>query len=163
MATRRSVRAILIDDSGRLVLVRRVRPGGSPYWVTPGGGIEPSDDSPVSALRRELREELGAEADILSELLVDRTDDGAGVAIQHFYLTRLISLDAGQRTGAEFQDPARGCYAVERVDLHGNALDTLDLRPPVLKRFVLSNAGALLKSIGRCATCPNGEASRDKT
>lgn len=85
MATRRSVRAILIDDAERLVLLKRVRPGGSPYWVTPGGGIEPSDDSLVSTLRRELREELGADGAILSQVLVDRTDSGSGVVTEHFY------------------------------------------------------------------------------
>ena len=117
-----------------------------------------------SALRRELREELGAEADILSEVLVVRSDDGAGVAIQHVYLTRLMSLDEGQRTGAEFREQTRGSYAVERVYLRGNALATLDLRPPSLKRFVLLNATALLAGTAKVSpTCPNGEASRDKT
>jgi len=37
---RRSARAILIDDDGHLVLIRRTRPGRAPYWTTAGGGVE---------------------------------------------------------------------------------------------------------------------------
>lgn len=38
---RRSVRAVLIDDEVRLLMIKRTRPGVAPYWTTPGGGIEP--------------------------------------------------------------------------------------------------------------------------
>jgi 8-oxo-dGTP pyrophosphatase MutT (NUDIX family) len=58
---RRSARAILIDDAGKLVLIRRSRPGRAPYWTTAGGGVEESDASVEAAMRRELFEELGAE------------------------------------------------------------------------------------------------------
>jgi hypothetical protein len=36
---RRSARAILIDDAGRLVLIKRSKPGREPYWTTAGGGV----------------------------------------------------------------------------------------------------------------------------
>ena len=41
---------------GRLVLIRRTRPGQAPYWTTAGGGVEDSDESAEAALHRELRE-----------------------------------------------------------------------------------------------------------
>lgn len=59
---RQAARAILIDDEGGLVLIRRRKPGQAPYWTTPGGGVEVSDASVEAALHRELAEELGAEA-----------------------------------------------------------------------------------------------------
>jgi 8-oxo-dGTP pyrophosphatase MutT (NUDIX family) len=59
---RRAARAILIDDQGRLVLIRRTKPGQAPYWTAPGGGVEDADGSVEAALHRELAEELGAEA-----------------------------------------------------------------------------------------------------
>jgi ADP-ribose pyrophosphatase YjhB (NUDIX family) len=52
----------LIDDDGRLLLIKRTKPGQAPYWTTPGGGVEDTDESVEAALQRELAEELGVEA-----------------------------------------------------------------------------------------------------
>jgi ADP-ribose pyrophosphatase YjhB (NUDIX family) len=59
---RQAARAILIDDHGRLVLIKRTKSGQAPYWTAPGGGVDPSDESVDAALHRELAEELGAAA-----------------------------------------------------------------------------------------------------
>ena len=59
---RRSARAIVIDDDGRLVLIKRSKPGREPYWTTAGGGVEDGDASIEAAMHRELFEELGARA-----------------------------------------------------------------------------------------------------
>ncbi|HZC28976.1 MAG TPA: uracil-DNA glycosylase family protein, partial [Gaiellaceae bacterium] len=37
---RRAVRALLLDSGGRTLLLRWPRPGGPPWWITPGGGVE---------------------------------------------------------------------------------------------------------------------------
>jgi double-stranded uracil-DNA glycosylase len=55
---RRAVRAILLDSLGRTLLIRWPRPGGPPFWIAPGGGVEPGESDDV-ALHRELAEELG--------------------------------------------------------------------------------------------------------
>jgi double-stranded uracil-DNA glycosylase len=55
---RAAVRALVLDAGGRTLLVRWPRPGGSPFWIAPGGGVEPGE-SDDEALRRELQEELG--------------------------------------------------------------------------------------------------------
>lgn len=52
----------MIDDDGRLLLIKRTKPGQAPYWTTPGGGVEDTDESVEAALQRELAEELGVEA-----------------------------------------------------------------------------------------------------
>jgi TDG/mug DNA glycosylase family protein len=57
---RRAVRALVLDSEGRTLLLRWPRPGGSPFWIAPGGGVEPGE-SDEEALRRELREELALE------------------------------------------------------------------------------------------------------
>jgi 8-oxo-dGTP pyrophosphatase MutT (NUDIX family) len=49
---RRSARAIAIDDEGRLVLIKRSKPGQEPYWTTAGGGVEDSDASIEAAMHR---------------------------------------------------------------------------------------------------------------
>jgi len=49
----------VIVRGGRLLLGRRARPPYAGMWDTPGGFIE-AGEAPERALRRELREELGA-------------------------------------------------------------------------------------------------------
>ncbi|MES1770940.1 NUDIX domain-containing protein [Escherichia coli] len=49
--------AVIMDDKGRLLLVRK---RGTAYFMQPGGKIEPGEDA-HSALIRELREELNLE------------------------------------------------------------------------------------------------------
>ncbi len=63
------VTAAVIEVDGRVLIARRPpgrRRGG--LWEFPGGKLEPGEE-PRDALRRELREELGVDAEI-GELLV---------------------------------------------------------------------------------------------
>jgi 8-oxo-dGTP diphosphatase len=54
---REAVRAIVVDDAQRLLLVRFEFPDRE-VWAAPGGGIE-RGESHEAAVRRELREEVG--------------------------------------------------------------------------------------------------------
>lgn len=141
---RRSVRALLIDETGRLLLIRRIKPGQAPYWTTPGGGVEPGDESFIAALMRELMEELGAKARDFEQVFLHSSDHRDGVAVQHFFVCRLTSLDESLRTGAEFDDAARGGYGLDRVLLQ--EVGGVDLKPVELRDFVVRNPEALLSS-----------------
>jgi ADP-ribose pyrophosphatase YjhB (NUDIX family) len=145
---RRAARAILIDDRGRLVLIKRTKPGQAPYWTAPGGGVEDTDASVEAALYRELAEELGAKATDASQVFLFSSPSDAGVAVQHFFVARLASLDELVRSGPEFGDPSRGGYELDRVDLRGEELGSIDLKPTALKEFVLANREALLVEAG---------------
>src|ERR1700684_1525511 len=145
---RRSARAILIDDDGYLVLIRRTRPERAPYWTTAGGGVEVGDASIAAAMHRELAEELGAKAIGASQVFLDSWSTEAGLYVQHFFVTRLTSMDLSTRNGPEFNDPSRGAYDPERFDLRGEGLRAIDLQPAALKEFLLANRQAVLAEAG---------------
>ncbi len=89
-------RAIVYDDEGWLYFVRARRDDGFGHATlieTSGGGVEPGED-PVTAIRRELREELGAETEVVRKIgvvsdyynLIHRHN------LNHYYLCRALSF-----------------------------------------------------------------------
>jgi 8-oxo-dGTP pyrophosphatase MutT (NUDIX family) len=61
---RPAARALVVDPHARVLLVRYVNPDtGGHFWTTPGGGIKPGE-ALEDAVRRELREETGLEAEL---------------------------------------------------------------------------------------------------
>ncbi len=67
---REAVRALLVDDRGRVLTMRWERPGNT-WWITPGGGVE-NGESDEQALRRELLEEVGLREFELGPLVFER-------------------------------------------------------------------------------------------
>lgn len=124
------------SPDGDLLTIRRVRPGQDPYWVLPGGGVEDGEDL-ETALARELREEIAANADVHS--LLHTLDQGADR--QYFYLARVHawSAKASDRSGPEFTDPARGEYHLQLLPLTAEAVGAINLKPDALARFLLSH------------------------
>ena len=58
-----------MERAGALLLVRHEKPYRAPYWVLPGGRLEPGETIPQCA-ERELREETGLEGRFASILYV---------------------------------------------------------------------------------------------
>jgi hypothetical protein len=56
-------------------------------------------------------------------------------------------MDRSARSGPEISDPSRGHYGLDRVDLNGPGLASIDLKPAGLKEFILANREALLAEI----------------
>lgn len=136
-----SVRAILFDQRGNLLLVKRTRPDVPVYWVAPGGGVEEDDDSLQSALRRELREELGAEVKI--EHLTLKLEDEHGVK-SLFYVCRLREMNLTNRGGPEFSNPENGQYEPEWIPFQTEHLESLNIVPEAFKDFLFEHAGTRL-------------------
>ncbi|MFF5127479.1 NUDIX domain-containing protein [Streptomyces syringium] len=160
---KRTARAILLDgDIGtitsrsdlQMILIKRTKPGEDPYWITPGGGVEPEDATVVAALHREVDEELGAKVfdvvpafvDTVSHSLLPHGLDGMGgtpiaahgVKVQHFFVCRLASMDLSRRHGPEVDEPC-GTYEVVRVPFTREGVTSVDMVPPSLRAYLEAN------------------------
>ena len=129
------VRGILITPKGGLLTIKRVRPGVKPYWVLPGGGVEPGDASLEGALAREIREELAGDAVVHSLVHIEHQGDER----QYFYLARIAHWDTDRRTGPEFTDPARGEYIVEPIPLTTEDLARITLVPASIAKLIATH------------------------
>ena len=95
MRLREAARAVVLDPSGRVLLVRfDVRPRA--LWACPGGGLEPSE-SHEEAVRRELLEEVGLQLESLGPCIWTRTHviplgdfDGQ---VERYFLARADPFD----------------------------------------------------------------------
>ena len=68
---REAVRAVLLDPTDRVLLVRFEFPNTGRRWALPGGGLEPGENH-HDALRRELSEEVGLDRVVIGPHLWNR-------------------------------------------------------------------------------------------
>ena len=139
---KRTARAVLLDGDD-LILIKRTKPGVDPYWVTPGGGVEPEDATVVDALHREVHEELGAKVTDVVPAFVDTvehtTGAGAcGVKVQHFFVCRLESMDPSLRHGPEVDEPC-GKYEIVRIPFTRVGLASVEVVPLSLRHYLDGN------------------------
>ena len=90
-ATRIRVVAAVVWREGRLLFTQR--PPGGPIglqWEFPGGKIEPGE-TPEHALRREIAEELGVEAEPLEVLAREQHDYAHGTRVELVFIRCILS------------------------------------------------------------------------
>jgi double-stranded uracil-DNA glycosylase len=100
---RESVRAAVVDERGRALLLRYGDEYGD-WWVTPGGGREPGEDD-EQTLRRELEEEIGLVELALGPLLWELDgwtldEPGFGGFLSRVYLVRVDRFEPPHLTEA---------------------------------------------------------------
>lgn len=139
----RRVRAILLNERGTLLFIKRIKPTADPYWVAPGGGVEETDESLYQTLSRELMEELGATADVVSRAFVLEHEKAGKNLEEHFFICRLNSFDLSLRHGPEFQDPSRGLFLPDFVALEPQAINALNIKTEELRGWLLDNLETL--------------------
>ena len=109
-------RAVVYDEEGFLYFVRAYRDdefGKAELIETSGGGIEEGED-PETAIHRELKEELGAEVDVVCRIgtvsdyyhLIHRHN------INHYFLCKVISFGETNMTEDE-----KKCFRLSRLKL----------------------------------------------
>ena len=105
---RQIVRAIVIDDDRNFYFVRANRDddfGAATLIETSGGGVEEGEDLP-EAIKRELKEELGIESEIICKIGV--VSDYYNLIHRHninnYYLCRAVSFGDKHLTPEEIKD-----------------------------------------------------------
>lgn len=104
---RQIARAIVFDDDGYYYFVRAIRDddfGKATLIETAGGGVEPEEELP-DAIRRELKEELGIEVDIICKIGV--VSDFYNLIHRHninnYYLCKISSFGEKNLTKDEIE------------------------------------------------------------
>ena len=132
MEPRIRVSAIL-KWQGRVLLCRQEKPGKE-YWLLPGGGVD-GGETIIEALRRELREELGVEADVQFEGPVAIVDSIApkGLGTRKHVVHVIFAADLSHRS---LEDVETRDAAVKGARLFSeDELEDVVLHPPI-KRFL---------------------------
>ena len=119
----------------RVLLCRQEKPGKE-YWLLPGGGVD-AGESLIEALRRELREELGIEADVQFEgpvAIVDSISPKSSSLLYRKHVVHIIfSADLSHRS---LEDVETHDAAVKGARLFSNdELHDVVVHPPI-KRFL---------------------------
>ncbi|MFD0484929.1 NUDIX domain-containing protein [Kineococcus sp. GCM10028916] len=83
MGHARTTRVLLVDDDGRVLLLRTAQPGGGHVWTTPGGDVG-ADEGPAAAAVRHLREQ----ASVVDVEVVPLPGDLPGGAQEHVFAAR---------------------------------------------------------------------------
>jgi 8-oxo-dGTP pyrophosphatase MutT (NUDIX family) len=136
---RAGVRALVVDRDGRTVLLRY----GNEYatwWITPGGGKDPGE-SDETALRRELREELGLREFEIGPLLWTREqwfrdEPGHCGQRENVYLVRVDAFEPAP----ELDLAAEGCHEVRW--LTADEVAELPTRPEDLAERLRNASGS---------------------
>lgn len=123
------VAAVMIDDEGRLVLVRHRR-GDHVYHLLPGGGVE-SRETLEEALQREALEETGLFIEVGQPLFINDTIDPDAGGRHIVNITFRAAVTGGTITDSPVDDRIEAVELVEPADVVG-----MDLRPPLARELL---------------------------
>ena len=132
--------AVVVERGGAILLVRHQKPERDPYWVLPGGRLEPGETIPECA-RRELAEETGLTASFSGVLYVGEflregrhtIDVVARMALEG---DANAVLGSDPEVASDAQPTLAEVRWVSVDDLRG-----LELLPHSVKRRILQDAG----------------------
>ena len=98
-----TVAAAIIQQNQKTLLTRR-KPDAhlANLWEFPGGKVEPGE-SLATALRRELREELGIDVEVLEEFFATTHHYPTRSVDLHFFLCRIVDGEPRALDVAEFR------------------------------------------------------------
>jgi 8-oxo-dGTP pyrophosphatase MutT (NUDIX family) len=142
---RDAVRILMLDPADRVLLFRFVPDdGGRPFWVTPGGGVEPGETL-LDAAAREIREETGLRDVLLGPEIWRREHRFIWRGTAHYQRERffLARVDAFRLP----EDELREAHARDFID--GHRWWTLEEMDGTRDRLAPRQLAALVASILR--------------
>ncbi len=89
---------VIIEDD-KVLLNREQKESGVTPWLFPGGKVEDLDSSLEDACKREVKEEMGIEVNIirpLETLLIKRPDGNGHAVLVHYLATRRGEITKGE-------------------------------------------------------------------
>jgi 8-oxo-dGTP pyrophosphatase MutT (NUDIX family) len=112
---REAARAVVTDEDGRVALLHVVK---YDYYKLPGGGID-AGESVTAALKRELLEEIGCEAEITGEIgqIIEYRDRGDFRQTSYAFTARMVGeQQAPEFTAKELNDEFEMMWAADLED-----------------------------------------------
>lgn len=107
------VSAIVFDEQGRVLLIKRGKPPAQDFWHVPGGKLE-AGESLVEGVKREVKEETGLDVEIGPIMaVVERRQEGFHYVIIDF----LAYLQTSGQTALRPADDAAACAWVADNEL----------------------------------------------
>lgn len=129
--------AAVVEREGSLLLARHRKPDRPPYWVLPGGRLEPGESIPECGAR-EVREETGLDAAFSGVLYVSEFMHGGRHTVD---VTVLMTAEGEARLGSDPEiAPGTEPTLSELRWVELEELDELNLLPARLKERLLRDA-----------------------
>jgi 8-oxo-dGTP diphosphatase len=111
---------VLIEQEGRILLVRHRKPGCYDFWVAPGGGAEGNEDL-RNAARREVREECGLDVEPLAIAYIEELLMGDCRECKVWFTGRLLGGQL-QTSSAAAAEHITDAAFLSRVELAGKTV-----------------------------------------
>lgn len=87
----------VIIEEGKVLLNKEKKESGITPWLFPGGTVESFDISLQDTCKREVKEEMGIDIEILAPLMpILHTDNGRLVILIHFLAQRIGEVTPGE-------------------------------------------------------------------
>ncbi|MCA1728963.1 MAG: NUDIX hydrolase [Actinobacteria bacterium] len=128
----------VVERDGALLLVRHEKPGRDPYWVLPGGRLEPGETIPGCA-ERELLEETGLEGRFVNVLYVSEFLQEERHTVD---VTARVEVSSGEaRLGSDPEVEEGSEPTLKEVRwVEMGELEEITLLPPWIKERILEDA-----------------------
>ena len=117
---------VLVEQEGRILLVRHHQPGCYDFWVAPGGGAEGSEDL-RDAARREVREECGLDVEPLAIAYIEELIMGDCRECKIWFTGRLLGGQLQTSSAAAAAEHITDAAFLSRAEFAGKTV-----YPPVL-------------------------------